>query len=151
MKPQNVLDKITGILDDVRAGVLATSDAEGGPCMRWMTPALLKGRPGTIFAITSPKFCKIDQVGKNPAVSWMFQKPGLDLVINVSGKMNVIDNPAMKAEIIERIGDKLTVFWKITGEDFSDYVILETVIETATVFYPMKGQKHTVSFREEDS
>ena len=135
------------IIDEAKTAVMATVDEEGRPHMRWMTPTLIPGRPGAIYALTSPEFEKVKHLAGNPHAGWIFQTRLLNRVANVSGPVNVIDNSAMKAEVLERIGRRLNVFWRV-NEDPSSFVVLETVIEEAEYFEPMKNVHERISFKE---
>lgn len=142
MDLHEVLEKIELIIEDSKTAVLATTGADGKPHMRWMTPAVLKGKPGAIYAVTSPHFQKIAELEKDAGAEWLFQTRSVNKIMNVKGKINVIDNPSLKAEILEAVGKRLTMFWKVNNQDM-DFVVLETVIEEATYFLPMTGQKET--------
>lgn len=144
MNIQEIMNRIAEILDDAKTGILATADPSGRPHMRWMTPVLVHGRPGTIFAVTSPQFAKAVHLASHPEAEWMLQTRALDEIVNMKCKINTIDNPSMKAEILEAVGKKLTVFWKVNKN--TDLIILETVIEEAIYFSPMKGIKEIVRF-----
>lgn len=133
------------IIGEAKTAVLATADENGQPFMRWMTPTLLKDRPGAIYAVTSPEFRKSTQLAANPKAQWMFQTKLLDRIATVTGLVNIVDNSAMKAEVLEGIGRKLNVFWKI-NTDPSKLVVLETVVERAEYFEPMKGVHESISF-----
>ncbi len=145
MDQHEIMYKIEQILEDSRTGILATIDADGKPRMRWMTPAILKGRPDVLFAVTSPDFAKITQLRSHPDVEWMIQSRALDRIVNVRGKINVLDNPSIRSEVMGHLGKRLTVFWKVNIEK-TDFIVLETIIEEATYFRPMKGYKATVRF-----
>jgi pyridoxamine 5'-phosphate oxidase len=134
------------LIEDAKTAVLATVDNEGRAHMRWMTPTLLSGRPGAVYAVTSPDFKKIAHLSENPNGTWMFQTRLLNRIATVSGPINVIDNSAMKAEVIEGIGRRLNVFWRV-NKDPSKLVILETVIEQAEYFEPMKSVVTRVNFK----
>lgn len=146
MTIQEMMRKVEAVLEDSKAGILATVDADGHPHARWMTPVVLPQWPDSIFAVTSPQFPKVIQLDANRHVEWMIQTRSLDQVINVRGDMNVLDNPSLKAQVMEAIGRKLTVFWNINKEN-TDFVILETVIDEACWSAPMKGRKEVVDFR----
>ena len=148
MNNQEMMNKIETVLEDAKAGVLATVDAEGKPHARWMTPVVLAQWPETVFAVTSPDFPKILQLDANNKVEWLIQTRALDQIINVRGGINVLDNPSLKAQVMEAIGKKLTVFWKV-NKDKTDFVILETVIDEASWYAPMKGLREIVKFRQE--
>lgn len=147
MNRREMMQKIEAVLEDAKAGVLTTVDAESKPHARWMTPVVLSSWPETIFAVTSPEFPKILQLDANNQVEWLLQTRSLDQIINVRGGINVVDNPSLKAQVMEAIGRKLTVFWKV-NKDRTDFVILETVIDEACWAAPVKGQKEVVSFRQ---
>jgi pyridoxamine 5'-phosphate oxidase len=148
MNSREMMRKIETVLEDAKAGILATTDALGHPHARWMTPVLLDQWPETLFAVTAPDFPKIMQLDANNQVEWMLQTRALDQIINIRGGINVLDNPSLKAQVMEVIGKKLTVFWKV-NKDKTDFVILETVIDEACWSAPVKGLKEVVTFRQE--
>jgi general stress protein 26 len=140
-----MLDAIERLLEKSGIAVLATVDGEGRPHMRWMTPAVVRGRTGFLYAVTSPEFRKVVQTSGNPNVEWMIQTRALDEVVTVRGEMQVVDNPAAKAEVLEAIGGRLGVFWKLNPDE-SKLVVLETQIGEAVHFRPTKGERTAVSF-----
>ncbi|MBD3308449.1 pyridoxamine 5'-phosphate oxidase family protein [candidate division KSB3 bacterium] len=146
MTQQEVMYTLEQILEDAKAGILATVDKDGKPRMRWMTPTVLRGRPNALFAVTSPEFGKIAQLDAHADVEWMIQTRALDQIVNLKGKINVLDNPAIRSEVMEYLAKRLTVFWRVNTER-TDFIVLETVIEEGTVFRPMKGVKETVQFQ----
>jgi pyridoxamine 5'-phosphate oxidase len=75
----------------------------------------------------------------------MIQSRSLNQVITLNGKTNILDNPSIKSEILESVGDRLTMFWKL-NEDLMEFVVLETVIEEAEYYQPMKGMAQHVEF-----
>ena len=145
MNKHEIMYKIEQILETTPMGVLATVGKDGAPRMRWMTPAVIKGRPDVLFAVTSPEFEKVVQLETHPEVEWMIQTRALDQVVNLKGRINVLDNPSIRSEIIEHLGKKLTVFWRVNPET-TDFLVLETIIGEATFFRPMKNYKETVRF-----
>jgi len=144
MTPHEMFAKLEDVLAKAKTGVLATVGKDNQPHMRWMTPALLPGRPGCVYAVTSPAFAKLLDVRGNPKVQWLIQTPSLREVCALDGLLTVIDNPALKNEIIEAIGRILFVFWKVNPQ--SEFVVLETRITQATYFCPMKNIKASVTF-----
>lgn len=145
MTQHELMYKMEQILEDVHTGILATIDEQGNPQMRWMTPSLINGRANVLFAITSPHFRKVVQLNANASVQWMIQTRAIDEVVNLRGKINVLDNPSIRAEVMEQLGKQLTIFWRVNTEH-TDFIVLETIIEEATYFRPMKGVKEIVSF-----
>ena len=133
---QDVLDRL---IENSKIAVMTTVDNEGKPHSRWMTPALIRGSEHVIFSVTSPTHAKCSHIQGNPNVEWMFQTKQVGEVLNVAGKANVIDNPAVKADVIEAIGGHLQAFWK-TNPDFGDLVVCETVIESYHYYKPLTGE-----------
>lgn len=112
--------------------------------MRWMTPAVVRGRDGFLYAVTSPDFEKAREVEANAQVEWMIQSKSLNEIIQVSGSMAIIDNPSAKAEVLEAIGGHLGTFWKLNPDE-SKMVVLETAIEQIKQTKPVSGEKNVVT------
>ncbi len=137
----NALLEITeGILDKARVGILTTIGRDGRPWTRWMTPAMLRGQKGTIYAITAEGFRKVEHIRENHNVSWMIQKNTMDEVIHLTGKASIVDNPTLKADVLEAIGGHLGNFWRLNRENL-ELVVIETVIEEIDYYDPMKGSR----------
>ncbi len=146
MTPKEIMNKLEIILDDAKAGILSTVDLQGTPRMRWMTPAILKDRPGFLYTVSSPDSGKITEILTNPKCEWIIQSPGLTEIVNLKGSITAIDNPALKNEVFELLGSRLTAFWK-ANPDKDEFIVLETAIEQAAYFKPMKGQRQVISFK----
>lgn len=139
-------NRLESIIADAQTAVLATVDEEGRPKMRWMTPATLKGRPGYIYAVSAKEAEKVFELYHNPKVEWMIQSKVLDRIINIKGFVNILDNPSIRTEILQAIGKKLEIFWKINLQD-TEFVVLETVLEEAIYFEPIKGKTEIIAFK----
>jgi pyridoxamine 5'-phosphate oxidase len=150
MNARQIMDRVETIIEAHGTGLLATVGDDGGPRMRWLTPAVLRGRFGAIYALTAPGFAKVGQARARPRVEWMFQTPSLDEIITLRGRINVVENPSMRAEALEVIGPRLRVFWKL-AHDERDLAVLETVIEEATRYLPLQGRKDTTRFAGEST
>jgi pyridoxamine 5'-phosphate oxidase len=144
MKIAQLMNELQQILEDVRTGIMSTVDDRGHPHSRWLTPVVLRDRPGVIYAVSVPDSEKIVHIRKNPNVAWLIQEKTLNTVIHVQGRVNVVDNPSLKVEILEALGPKLFMFWS-TRADAGEFLVLETIIENAYVYYPMKDQKMELS------
>lgn len=145
MNQAEFIAKLELIIDDAQAAVLATVDEHGNPCLRWMTPVLLGDRPGALFALTTPKSRKTLHLRTHPDVQWLIQTRSLADIVTIQGSAAVIDNPALRTEVFEALGPRLTAFWKV-NPDRSDFVVLETVFHHAAYFRPMIPQRLTIPF-----
>jgi pyridoxamine 5'-phosphate oxidase len=145
MNTQELMREIGRIVDAVGTAVFATVDAEGKPDLRWVTPVILRGRAGAVYFVTYPGSGKVSHVSENPHASWMFQTRSLDTIVTAEGKVNVLDNPSIRNEVLETVGPKLHAFWKI-NRDERDLLVLETILTRAVYYIPMKGKRETVDF-----
>ncbi|MFP4300411.1 MAG: pyridoxamine 5'-phosphate oxidase family protein [Spirochaetaceae bacterium] len=140
MEGKAMLDVLERILEKSHVAVLSTVDGDGRPRSRWMTPAVVRGRRGFLYTVSAPHFEKIEQIQKNSSVSWLLQTRALDEVLEVVGKARIIDNPALKSEVLEAIGGHLTTFWRVNPDE-TELIVIETVIDELTYLEPMKGEK----------
>jgi len=145
MNTKDVMREIGRIVDGVKTAVFATVDDDGRPSMRWVTPVLLRGRTGALYIVASPNSNKVRHVRKNPDVQWMLQTKPLDTIINIYGKVNVLDNPSIRNEVLEVVGPRLYAFWQVTHDE-RDLLVLETIIQKAVYYVSMKGAKEAVLF-----
>ncbi len=100
MKPNELMQKLEDIISEVKVGILATIDEDGQPRMRWMSPVILPDQANTIYTVTSPHFRKTLQIDKHPDAEWMVQTKDIREIINLRGKINIIDNPALKSRLM---------------------------------------------------
>ncbi|MGR3220872.1 MAG: pyridoxamine 5'-phosphate oxidase family protein [Candidatus Anammoxibacter sp.] len=149
MTKKELIERIFFVIDDAKTAVLAVTDTNGAPHMRWMSPVLLPSRPEILYAVTSPDLSTAKQTGKHPDVEWMLQTRALNEVILLRGKINMIDNPSLKAEVVQAIGKRLHLFWKLE-KNKTDFIVLETIIDEGVYYLPMKGKKEIVPFRQEN-
>jgi general stress protein 26 len=140
-----LMAEVEEIVEDAKAAVLGTVDRKGKARLRWMTPVVLNSRCNTLYAVSSPGSTKISDLEKNPDVEWLVQTRSLDKVIKLRGKVNVVDNPSLKSEVLEKLAGRLTVFWKV-NPDKVNFVVLETILEEAEYFQPMTGLKKMIKF-----
>ena len=148
MDMKELMIDIRQLLEDARTAVLATVGHDGKPHLRWMTPAVLPLRPGALYTVSAPNAGKITDLQENPCVEWMIQNRSLTRVINVRGRVNILDNPSLKSEVLEILGQRLFMFWK-THSDPAAFVVLETVVEEAWIYSPMRDRIEYVRFDQE--
>lgn len=145
MDKHALMTEIQKILDNSRVAVLATIEKDGSPHMRWMVPAFVKERENCIYAVTGKNLPKTLDLINNPNVEWMFQTKTLDKVVNVRGKINVVENASLESEVLETLEKDLRTFWKLEVSPH-DMVVLETVMEEAIFYETMNGKKEKVTF-----
>ncbi len=146
MTQHEIMTELEMIIEDAKTAVLATVDNTGCPHIRWMTPTILKDRKNAIFTITSADFDKAAQLKENCHGEWLIQTRLLDTIVTARGRINLLDNSSIKNEVLEAIGPRLTTFWRLKADEESSLIVIETVIEEAVYFKPMKGLKQKVKF-----
>ncbi len=147
MDQSELMSKVDELLDKSKTAVMATVDSNGQPHMRWMTPGILRERPNSLFCLTSPKSCDIMEVDKPSKVSWMIQNKQLTEIVNLKGDVYKVNNPSLKAEVIEHVVKKLVVYWR-TAETPTEFCVLETVFHRGTYFRPMDNVREFIEFTE---
>ena len=146
MTENQLINLIRVLIDDSKTGLLITG-TESSPDARWMTPSIIDSRPGKLYAVTSKRFAKIGQLEKNPNTTWMLQSRLLDKIAKIKGKTSIIDDASLMQEVLDHVMNRLSVFWKI-NQDETSLIILETHIESADIFYPLKGEKYKYTDKE---
>lgn len=144
MNANELMQVVRGLLDDTKTAILATSGPDGVPRVRWMTPAVLDEWPNELFCLTSPESVKAGQIKPNREVEWMVQSATLDRVVHLRGRAVLVDNPAARAIVVERLSGRLAHFWRNHEPD--DCVVLETVLTEATIQWTISGREETVRF-----
>ncbi|NNM68303.1 MAG: pyridoxamine 5'-phosphate oxidase family protein [Spirochaetales bacterium] len=145
MNKKEFLEKFNQLLEEGQSGILATINPDGYPSQRYMTPTVIPGKPGLLYAVTARNFAKIGDIDKNPRVSWLFTSHKTREIFSLRGQMRLIDDPRFKSEILEELGKGLETFWKL-NDDPSLLVCLETILESAEYFNPKTAEKYQISF-----
>ncbi len=145
MDQNEVITKIEDIIEEAKAALLTTSDADSKPHVRWMTPVLLRSRDCRVYCFAVRTSAKIDQIAVNPNAEWLFQSRDLGELVNARGIICALDNPSLKSEMLEILGPRLNVFWR-ANVNSEDFLVLETKILSASYNRPMKQIKETIDF-----
>lgn len=130
------------LLDSARVGVLATVGADGYPRTRWMTAAALPGEKDFVYCVSMAGTRKAADIAFSDRVEWSFQSGDLSTVVTLKGKAAVIEAPDLKARVLEALGRDLETFWRV-NPDPSRLVVIETLIESASLYRPNAGAPDT--------
>ena len=143
MSTKRLLSLIDSLIDDAKAAVLATVDANGAPRLRWITPGSITDRPGHLYMITGHDFEKVTQAKARPSASMLLQSRQLDRVLHLQGELAVLENPVIRNAILERVSSRLNAFWK-TGSKDRELIVLEFRITEAVYYLPMSGSRENL-------
>jgi general stress protein 26 len=138
MKDREPLKAFRALLDSVRVGLLCTVGTDGAPHVRWMTAATLPGEHRFLYCVTGSGSVKVADLEKNDRVQWSFQSASLDEVVSLEGRALVLDNPELKAQVLEQLGSDLQAFWRVQP-DPKRLVVIETEIINARLYRPMEN------------
>jgi pyridoxamine 5'-phosphate oxidase len=142
MDAKQFLQKLTSAAEQSKYAVLSTHSKGEELKARWMCPVFFN-RTDVVYAITLKRNEKSRDVKLKEQVHWLFQDTALVEVFSVCGHAVVIDNPSLKAQVIERLGPKLGVFWKGV-DDTSDLVVIETTFTEGEYFNSQTLERETV-------
>jgi pyridoxamine 5'-phosphate oxidase len=145
MTAESLLTKFRQTLEDSPMAILATVTPEGFPAMRYMTPAMIKGRETYLYAITAAAFPKVAELSRYPKVSWLLTSPKTRETFSFRGEVTLVEDPRFKSELLEELGQGLETFWKL-NDDPSDLICLETKLSSGEYFNPKTAEKFHTDF-----
>lgn len=138
MKDFDPLRAFKSLIETVRVGILTTIGEDGYPRSRWMTAATIAREHGYLYCVTVAGTRKARDLEKNDKVEWSFQSPALDQVAQLRGRAVCMDNPQLKAEVLEALGSNLENFWRV-NPDPRKLIVIETAIEKVRFYKPMEN------------
>lgn len=138
MNQRKPLHELRVLVDSVRVGLLSTSGTDGYPHTRWMTAAMLPGERSLLYCVSAVGSGKIDDIRSDAKVAWSFQTPALDEVVSVDGRAAVLDNPELKAQVLEALGPDMATFWRVHPEP-ARLIVIETSVDRVSLFLPMEN------------
>jgi len=145
MTKDEAMKMVRRALDDGAQAILATVGADGFPYMRYMTPAMVRGRDDALYAITASSFPKVKDLAANASVSWMLTSSKTREIFSLRARIHLVDDPRFKSELLEEIGRGLENFWRL-NDDPSDLVCLESVLVSGEYFNPKTADKFQFEF-----
>jgi len=138
MKIPEPIEELRALLDTAKVGFLTTIGTDGYPHGRWMTPTMLPGEPRFLYCVSMAVSRKAMEIQKDQKVFWSFQTASLGKVIAARGSAVVLDNPQLKAQVLESIGPNLANFWRI-NPDAKQLIVIETALERVSLYRPAEG------------
>ena len=148
MNKQAALIRIEELIESEQYAILATVSRDNAPRVRFMSPTILQGRRGILYALTYSKSAKVNDIRSHRRVEWLFHSANYGEVFHVRGTADILDIPELKAEIIEAVAGRLGNFWR-ANPDPSEFVAIETVIEHIIYFQPQSGTKTFITMSDD--
>ena len=145
MQNAEFLNELNTILERYGTGLFTTLNHEGFPVTRWMTPFFLKEWKNSLFTVSAVPSAKVEQIEARGEVSFLFQPPSREKIINLTGIARVDRNYALLAEALESLGGRMKTFWTVNNNP-ENLVVIETSLISGSIFYPFKSERYEVSF-----
>lgn len=141
-----VIELAKKLANGKRPGILATVDEQGMPHMRWMATLSLRDWP-LLYTITSPASRKVQHIGKNPNVSWMFTNEEMNVIVNIRGKARIATDFGKRQHVWKLLEDKSKAYFLSIAADGPGFAVIETEIEDIDAIIP----KYDIKFHAEGS
>ncbi|OHD21844.1 MAG: hypothetical protein A2Y38_10980 [Spirochaetes bacterium GWB1_59_5] len=138
MKSTEPMDELRALVDTVKVGFLSTLGIDGYPHTRWMTTTMLPGEHRFLYCVSMAGSRKVADIQSDEKVTWSFQAASINKVVTINGSAVVLDNPQLKAEVLEVLGPNLSNFWRI-NPDPGHLIVIETAIEHVSLYLPAEG------------
>jgi general stress protein 26 len=143
MEFYQILDRALALIGGGSPAIFTTIGEGGYPHSRWMVPCALPRLKGAIFAVTARGFPKAAELEADPRAQWLFQAQDFSEVATIKGRARIVDDPSFAAEVLKAIGPNLVTFWRL-NKDPSSLRVIETEVESASVFFPARSESFTV-------
>lgn len=126
------------LANGTRPGMLATIDSDGVPRMRWMQTLSLDHFPH-LYALCSPSSRKVAQIRASPRVSWLFTSDSGNMIVNLSGRANIITEPAEVNGIWRLIEHKENAYFLDLKSDAEGIAVIDTLVDEVDCSVPKYG------------
>lgn len=136
-----VVELAKKLADGKRPGILATVDENGMPHMRWMATVSLRDWP-LLYAITSPTSQKVQHIGHNSNVNWMFSNTEMNVVVNIRGKARIVTDFGTMQHVWKVLEDKSHAYFLSVADDGPGFAVIETDVEEIDAIVPKYDIKY---------
>jgi len=137
----DMLQIVTRTIREAFVGVMTTVDVNGAPHSRCMGAAIEDKGIRRLYTLTGRHTAKLDNLARNPAVSWLFSAEGYERVVTLKGTAEVLDEPVVAQKAWDRLAQAARAYSMnaLSDEDNLDFVVIETHVTYADLLYPDKG------------
>jgi len=130
-----VVEMAKRLADGRRPGILATVDENGMPHLRWMATLSLHDWP-LLYTITSPASAKVQHILHHPNVSWMFSNEEMNIIVNIRGKAQIVNDFGKMQRVWKLLEDKSKAYFLSLKTDGPGFTVIETEIEDIDCVVP---------------
>lgn len=144
MTKSELLDVLDRLLQDSKAAVFATVNTQNNPSVRWVTPGMLKRRPGYLYIVTASNANKVKHIQHHDTCELLLQSADFQIVVALQGKAQVTNDLGLTSDVLECLGKRLYMFWLNKPSD-DELVVIEFKIEKASFHKADEGINELLS------
>ena len=144
---EDVYGLVKELINGMHPGILTTVDAEGRPQARWMSTFCVDAFP-LFYTLTSPGSRKVVHIRAHPEVNWMFFNRDLSLIVSLAGKARVVTEGKLLRQVWKLVKDKTLAYFLKDLNAGSDFVGIETQVESIECNSPKNCLRFPVKPRE---
>lgn len=138
MTEAQILSEAMSVLNRCDVGLMCTVDADGMARARWMTCAFGAGGMARLYTLTGKTTRKVEQIRRNPAVTWVFSTPGYGEVVTLLGAARVLESPLMAQSVWDRLVDAARAYSLngLADDENLEFVTIETQVQRVELLAP---------------
>ena len=132
--------RVVRLVEDAGVGLLATVDADGCPHARWMAAMPMDGIR-RIITLTVRQTRKLEHLQSNPHVSWTFNDPDLEEIVQIRGRARISDDFLAAQAGWERLAASTRTYATgvLSDDEHLEMVLIETDVEAIELLSPSAG------------
>lgn len=146
MSPDQVIAAARKVIQQQFVGVFTTVDRDGRPHCRWMGGGVDGDGLGKLLAVSARGARKLDQLGENPNVCWLFSDSHDDEVVTLIGTAIVLEDQTLAGpawDAVQQATKKYAMNLLSEPENLW-FVGIETTITQIEYMNPKAGLTHPV-------
>ncbi len=146
---QEVLELASQVISEVFVGAFTTVDANGSPFSRLMGAVADEDGPHRLYSLSAKDTRKIEQIEKNPAVSWVFSAPPYDSTVMLRGRSRRAETPNVPQPTWDQLADWARPYAAnvLTDDSHHSFAVIVSNIHTLEFLCPKMGIKSPYTIR----
>ena len=138
---QEMLAAAVETIRDAFVGVFTTVDINGLPHSRCMGAAAEEHGLQELFTLTGKHTHKLENLRRNPAVSWVFSAGDYERVVTLKGQAEILESPVIAQKAWDRLAEAARAYSMnaLSDEANLSFVVIKTRIDYADLLYPKQG------------
>ena len=138
---QEMLSIATETVREAFVGVFTTVDLDGMPHSRCMGAAAAEHGLHDLYTLTGKHTVKLENIRRNPAVSWVFSANDYERVVTIKGGAEILESPVIAQKAWDRLAEAARAYSMnaLSDEANLDFVVIHTHVKHLDLLYPKEG------------